>query len=454
MPITSPRFLDLFAGCGGLTAGMAAAGWTHVAAVEKSPMAAATYSANHIVGDPLPDASDPHGHTSRPLADQLAGGLAVCGVEEVAADPQALEFLDAAAIDAVVGGPPCQGFSHNGRRWTGDPRDELVWPMLDIVERIAPRFVVIENVIGMAASKDDGPPVFDAAASRLAELGYGVQPCVVDAAQYGVPQRRRRVLLIADLNGPSGIRAKWVSTGVDTLFGPPLLAPAPTTPTEPITVGQALLDLDADGYTGPPGDGGLYGQTAAGRWRAARRGDVEAPLNHQLSRHTDRVLARYRLLHAMDAAGMSSKVIGQAAKANDPSLLAHLDRLEVAGVCRPGESVAEAAWRLRSKKRTQTVLTADEPAPTLGTQPQDWVHPREPRGLSVREYARLQGFDDGFELRGKAITGGLRRRFEVPTYSQIGNAVPPLLGQAIGSALLDAAEGAGVSSAVGTTLAA
>ena len=439
-PSTSLRFLDLFAGCGGLTAGLTAAGHIHVAGVEKSHMAAATYSANHTATDPIGDWRAAGVHAARPIAEQLADGICLAGVEEVVTDPDASAWLENARIDAIVGGPPCQGFSMNGTRSTGDPRDTLVWPMLQLVDRLAPRFVVIENVEGMAAAKGDERAVFDAAGEHLAALGYAVQPCNVDAAHYAVPQSRRRLLLIADLHRPTGVREPFESGHATGMLAPPDLFPVPTTPHRPITVAEALFDIDCDGYTTGVDDLGVYGDTVAGRWRAARRAGRTDPLpNHELTRHSPTVVQRYRLLRAVHAAGLDPRLIPAAAKAEDPSLLAPYDSLSVAGVCQPGETVAQAAWRLRSRKRTQRVWDPDQPAPTLGTQSQDWIHPEVPRNPSPREMARLQSFDDGYAFAGKVHTGGLKRRTETPTLTQIGNAVPPLLGRAIGQALSAAA---------------
>ncbi|AXV10180.1 Modification methylase HphIA (plasmid) [Euzebya pacifica] len=399
-------------------------------------MAAATYSANHTATDPISDWRTAGDHAARPIIEQLDTGICLAGVEEVVADPDAVAWLAAADIDAIVGGPPCQGFSMNGTRTDGDPRDTLVWPMLQLVERLAPRFVVIENVEGMAAAKGDGKAVFDAAGEHLAALGYAVQPCTVDAAHYAVPQSRRRLLLIADLGRPAGVREPFDSGDATGLLAPPDLFPVPTTPHRPITVAEALFDIDCDGYTTGPDDLGVYGSNVAGRWRAARRAGRTDPLpNHELTRHSPTVVQRYRLLLAVHAAGLDPRLIPAAAKANDPSLLAPYDTLSVAGVCQPGETVAEAAWRLRSRKRTQRVWDPDKPAPTLGTQSQDWIHPTAPRNPSPREMARLQSFPDGYLLRGKVHTGGLKRRVETPTLTQVGNAVPPLLGEAIGKCL-------------------
>ena len=90
---------------------------------------------------------------------------------------------------------------------------------------------------------------------------------------------------------------------------------------------------------------------------------------------------------------------------------------------------------LKTKKQTQRALVADEPAPAALSIPDDacHYHKGEYRTLSVREMARIQSFPDWFEFRSKVTTGGQMRKFEVPQYTQVGNAVPPLLGKAIGN---------------------
>ena len=84
------------------------------------------------------------------------------------------------------------------------------------------------------------------------------------------------------------------------------------------------------------------------------------------------------------------------------------------------------------KKRGITVMGGDIPSPTLTSHPDDYVHYREPRILTVREYARIQSFPDWYEFKKNYTTGGLRRRYEVPRYTQIGNAIPPLFAYQIG----------------------
>lgn len=108
----------------------------------------------------------------------------------------------------------------------------------------------------------------------------------------------------------------------------------------------------------------------------------------------------------------------------------------VQAICRPGScmSMAERAL-VGTKKHSTTVLNANRPAPTITTLPDDIIHYCEPRILTVRENARLQSFPDWFSFQGKYTTGGKQRKQECPRYTQVGNAVPPLLATAIGGLL-------------------
>ena len=109
---------------------------------------------------------------------------------------------------------------------------------------------------------------------------------------------------------------------------------------------------------------------------------------------------------------------------------------KVQSICRPGYcmSVSERK-RAGTKKHSTTVLAPHLPAPTITTLPDDIVHYSEPRILTVRENARLQSFPDWFAFQGKYTTGGKQRKQECPRYTQVGNAVPPLLANAIGQML-------------------
>ena len=93
------------------------------------------------------------------------------------------------------------------------------------------------------------------------------------------------------------------------------------------------------------------------------------------------------------------------------------------------------------KRRGVTVLDANGQAPTITSIPDELVHYEEPRILTVREHARIQSFPDWYEFKGKYTSGGKRRKMEVPRYTQVGNAVPPLFAEQIGIALMEVLNG-------------
>lgn len=157
--------LDLFAGAGGLSLGLQRAGFTVAAAIEQDRDAATTYAAAH-----------PDVHVMR------------TSVEEVDFSP----WRD--GIDLLAGGPPCQPFSTGGKRLgKSDPRDAMP-AMLDAIRIVRPRAVLIENVAGLASAKRR--PYFLWLLAALEAQGYSVASRVLDATEYGVPQHRRRLLIV------------------------------------------------------------------------------------------------------------------------------------------------------------------------------------------------------------------------------------------------------------------
>ena len=159
------RAIDLFSGCGGLSLGLTLAGIEVVAAVERDPDACASYRAN--LGDHVVQAS---------IEDVDASDLPDC--------------------DLIAGGPPCQGFSYAGKRDKDDPRNRLWREFFRIVEAKRPAWLLIENVRGMLAAGEDKPLVL-----AFRAIGYHVSPYLLNAADYGVPQRRIRVFYVGNRIG-------------------------------------------------------------------------------------------------------------------------------------------------------------------------------------------------------------------------------------------------------------
>lgn len=212
-------FLDLFAGCGGMSLGLKSGGFEPLVAIEKSKMAAETYFHNfHRSGDPDPEAW--RKHVDKKCLDQAKGGVVVAEVEKVLEDKATMRWLEKKQVDVLVGGPPCQGFSMAGRRNSDDRRNQLPQHFIDYIVKLRPRAVVVENVQGInrrfvsskrrkarEAAEPEITTDFEELCSQIAKIeveaqgrgkvGYIVQPLELNAAHYGVPQHRPRMFIVA-----------------------------------------------------------------------------------------------------------------------------------------------------------------------------------------------------------------------------------------------------------------
>lgn len=391
-------FVDLFCGAGGFTEGFLLAGtkdlgFNLVAASDNSPMVKLTYEER--------------------FRDQL--GLAFHFLlRDIRDDSLAHDLLDSIRrqkgipnVDVVCGGPPCQGFAVFGPRRQSDPRNSLFQHYLQAIEALKPKYFVMENVPGLV--KMYGGKMVDRIFESVAAMEsarYRVSgPLRLNAADYGVPQVRERVVFI-------GCRADM-----------PLIETIPgiLTQHEYVTVGEAIEDL---GFLRPWESADSYREDSPARTqyqKESRRGRLFAKLgiersdarlyNHEAANHTPEVIARFSVLEK--GKGL--------------------------------ESIPSRLWEkhLSTAKKWCVRLDDNKPSYTVVTLPDDLIHPSQPRILTVRELARLQSFDDTFVFRGPRATGGggvgnKKRVIEVPQYSQVGNAVPPLMARAIAEVLLDA----------------
>jgi DNA (cytosine-5)-methyltransferase 1 len=166
--------------------------------------------------------------------------------------------------------------------------------------------------------------------------------------------------------------------------------------------------------------------------------------NHKSRTHGDKTRARFRLLRMLAKEGFWPKSMAEVIKKSD-KLIGHLNGKKLYLPDGNGgfkerratdkADIEKLLLELESAKHAQRVLKRDEPAPAQLSIPDDFIHWKEDRVLTIREMARIQSFPDWFEFRSKETTGGSARAYEVPQYTQVGNAVPPLLSLAFGESI-------------------
>lgn len=389
---SNPKYIDLFAGCGGLSWGLMRSGWEGVLAVEKDPLAFSTLQFNLI---------DRKKHFKWPSWFPIGAH----DINDVLLTHLVELKRIASEVNLIVGGPPCQGFSVNGRRRERDSRNKLIESYVSFIELLKPKLLFFENVRGFTMEflkHGSGTVYSDQVTGRLRDLGYNVHAEIVNFADYGVPQRRKRFILVGRLNGDANdffqqLKKKKASF----LKGKGLISRR--------TVSQAISDLErkhgeADCPDSKRFQSGLYASPKNGYQRLMRT-DVsqEIPDSHRFPKHTADIIARFE------------EILTDAPKNRQLS--------------------ADLRLKYELKKRSITPLDGGLVSPTITSLPDDYIHYSEPRILTVRECARIQSFPDDFEFRGKYTSGGDRRVKEVPRYTQIANAIPPLFAELAGLAL-------------------
>ncbi|MFA9476954.1 DNA (cytosine-5-)-methyltransferase [Phycisphaerales bacterium AB-hyl4] len=228
--------VDLFAGAGGMSLGLEMAGWTVAAAVEYDKGIGATYKFNR----PCETVSKPGSTRTLFLDEDLSTESARSRTINAIKSK-----LGAKPLFALVGGPPCQGFSHAGWRLDDDARNDLAVGFMEFAQALQPEIVILENVEGLLSYKQ-GQVVRDLLAA-IQDLGYDIDgsPWLLRAEQYGVPQMRRRVFLIGcrscrkivpPIPFLSQCRGRREVADTENLFG---------SQPYPVTVAEALVDLPA-----------------------------------------------------------------------------------------------------------------------------------------------------------------------------------------------------------------
>lgn len=316
-PTTAPAAVDLFCGAGGFTTGLLRAGFDVVCAVDSWDKAVESYRLNF----------------THPCLDTDVAELTGKQIRSTAG-------IGKRDVDLVVGGPPCQGFSIQRIGPDRDNRNNLVLQYARLLEELSPRMFLMENVLGLLGKR--GRPLIDAFLARMSDAGYEAEAHVVNAAEYGVPQVRKRVIVV-------GWRKKDVA---------PFVLPAPThAPAKMRTVQDAIGDLPAPSEVGRSGPDPLHKKTRL------------SPLNQE------------RLKYIPPGGGME-----------------HLP-VDLRVDCHKG-----GADRI-GHRYVYGRLAADRPAATITARFDSFTrgrfaHPAEDRNITLREGARLQTFPDDFRFAG------------------------------------------------------
>ncbi|MCS3902188.1 DNA (cytosine-5)-methyltransferase 1 [Methylohalomonas lacus] len=404
----SINFVDLFAGCGGFSLGFMLAGYRGILAIESDQMAFSTLKNNLIDSDRFGKFCWPNdlvkckNHT---LNDYFI--------------KKYIKSIDKLrpTIDVVVGGPPCQGFSTYGKRDERDPRNQLIYRYIDFIDKIRPKVILVENTKGIASSfKANGNGRDDSTYAkkmikRLEAIGYDCRTKIIDASEYGVPQKRIRFFIL-------GINKKIIKKEqvhpfddeemLDDIRRNFLVAKGIGNK-QYITAYEAISDLKENRRCKliPCPDRARYyqvdykGPSKNKPYQVLMHGDMEgkSPNSMALTNHSDETVKRFSELqekyNGYGTMGIPSKDL----------------------------------IKLGLKKHRISVQAKNRPSPTITTLPDDILHYESPRVLTVRESARLQSFPDKFEFHGKYTTGGHLRIKQCPRYTQVGNAIPPLLAE-------------------------
>lgn len=407
-----PTFIDLFSGCGGLSLGLSQAGWQGVFAIERAADAFETFRANFL------EARSRYPFQWPQWLEQRAHSI-----DEVLENHRKeLEDM-CGAVDLIAGGPPCQGFSFAGKRNAADPRNKMFERYVSFVDIVRPRFLVLENVPGMQvahATRNGGRKqitYYTKLLDALVGLGYEASGGMeLDSSEFGVPQRRKRLVVVgirSDVAGSfptgyAGIFEKIRGEGKRQLamFGAGSF----------VSAKDAISDLELG--TGKVAKQRVVEYSGDG----ARTGSIQLGY---VSKHSSAYQAQMN--KGVPASRMDSMRLARHRKDVEARFA------KILGACRRGVNLSsEDRWRFGMLKHRTVPMAHSQPAPTLTTLPDDILHYNEPRILTVRECARLQSFPDWFVFKGKYTTGGDRRRVECPRYTQVGNAVPPLLARAVG----------------------
>ena len=431
--------IDLFSGAGGMSEGIIQAGFDILFSSDINEDVMKTYINRHqqlglIQGY----------NTHFELADikDLTGDL----IKESIANLEIFKGKEVPHIDAIFGGPPCQGFSRAGN--ANDPRNKLFKEYVRVIDEVKPDYVVLKSVEGFCDLKlhdfeglqgdiYDSNVVPDILEEELDLIGYDMlNPRCLNAANYGVPQRRNRIIVMAYKKGMMAPRYPRATHDENNFVS------------VQDAIGDLIQDANIKDKVNPvPSQyqlDSIRGRTPDVNGNPITSNEIT---NNDSSRHFDLVKERFSLFEeGENATNLRNRIKAEGIDLSDkPKLLEHLQdnstltKNEIISKFKNADVNDELLDVLLTRKIMKNRLNRNEPSATIVSIPEDNISPFENRTLTVRESARLQSFDDSFEFLGRRTTNGSRRR-NVTQYFQVGDAVPPLLAKAIAKEILKVIE--------------
>ena len=349
------KAISLFAGAGGCSLGFEKSGFSIIKAFDNNKDAVNTYNLNF------------NGNKCEKI------DLAKCNFEDIRKKLN----LKPGELDIIIGGPPCQGFSTAGSRFWEDPRNKLISNYINALESFKPKWFFMENVEGLlTASK--GMYIYETI-KKMVDIGYNVAVEKVYAQEYGVPQRRKRVIILGNREGK------------DITFPQPLVKVGGSIYRESeVTLRHAIKDLES------------------------KLGDIE--LDHVGKEDSETNKKRYSYLKP----GQTMKDLPEYLQHD--SFKKRSNRRVKDGT--PSEKRGGAPSGIKR-------LSYDEPGLTITSGSiREFVHPTKDRTLTLRECARIQTFPDEFRFIGS----------EGAKATQIGNAIPPVLAEVFGKHIINLIE--------------
>ena len=340
------NIIDLFCGCGGLSYGFEKAGFDVLIGIDNDAKALETFELNH------------------------EGAKSICGdITNISYDGDIKPLIGNKQIDVIIGGPPCQGMSLSGPRKFEDPRNKLYLSYIRLVEEIKPKAFVIENVPGLVGLF--GGQIKDSIIEKFTNMGYKIKYKILCAADYGVPQNRRRVVFV-------GMK--------DECFE----YPQPTS--KIVTCEMALSDLPK----------------------------LEHDIGIENAEYISKPLNEYQRLMRKNSTNVKNHIAAQ-----------HSEKVrKIITLVPDGGNYKDLPDEYRNSRNFHVAWTrfaSNKPAPTIDTGHRHHFHYKYNRVPTVRECARLQSFPDDFIFLGN----------KTQQFRQVGNAVPPLMAQAIAEKLLE-----------------